>query len=46
MQKPRKKIYIPDIYIGLLALPIIAIIAIISSMLVPWILDLINFFHR
>jgi len=46
MQKPRKRLYIPDVYFGLLVLPIIGVIAIISNLLLPWILDLIRFFHR
>jgi len=46
MQKPRKRIYIPDVYIGLLILPIIGIVALISDLLLPWIMALINFFKK
>jgi hypothetical protein len=46
MQKQKKRIYIPDVYVGLLFLPVIAIIAIISELLLPWITALIEYFKK
>ena len=46
MSKPRKRIYIPDVYIGFLILPIIAIIAMIAGVLLNPIMELINFFKK
>jgi hypothetical protein len=46
MQKPKKRIYIPDIYMGLLILPVIGIIAMLTEFLLPWITALIDYFKK
>jgi len=43
MQKPKKRIYIPDVHVGFLVLPVIAIIAILSNFFIPWVTALIDF---
>ena len=46
MSKPKKRTYIPDDYIGFLIIPVIGIIALISSMLLNPIIELLNFFKK
>jgi len=44
--KSKKRIYIPDSYVGFLALPVIGLIAIITDWALPWVTAIINFFHH
>ncbi len=44
--KSRKRIYIPDVYFGLLALPVIGIIALITDWTLPWVMAIVKFFHH
>ncbi len=46
MQKPRKRLYIPDVYWGLLILPLIAIIAMLTELFLLWITALIDYFKK
>jgi len=46
MSKPRKRIYIPDVYIGFLIIPVIGIIALVAGILLNPIMELINFFKK
>ena len=46
MRNQRKKFYIPDVYIGLLILPVIGIIALITGLLLPWIMAVINYLKK
>jgi hypothetical protein len=43
MPKPKRKIYMPDAYIGALLLPVLAIIAVIAG---PWLFALIQWFKK
>jgi hypothetical protein len=44
--KSRKRIYIPDVYIGLLVLPVIGIIALITGWALPLVMTIVKFFHH
>jgi len=46
MTKPRRKIYIPDVYVGVLILPVIAVIALVGDFLLPWIVAFIHWFEK
>jgi hypothetical protein len=47
MQKQKKRIfYILDAYLGVLILPVIGIIALISELLLPWITAVIDYFKK
>jgi hypothetical protein len=46
MSKSRKRIYIPDIYVGFLILPVIVIIGLIAGVLLNPIMELLNFFKK
>ncbi len=44
--KKTKKFHLPDIYFGSALLPIIEIVALITSLLLPWFTTLLNYFGK
>ena len=46
MQKQKKRIYIPDVYVGFLILPVIGIIALIAGLLLTWITALLEYLKK